>query len=1587
MQRIGDLIHVLPVQTVIRLEEGRTAPESITASFVFTADVSSHITLLADSLARPTGCGFFLQGDFGSGKSHFLAALSAWLCAAPGALRMTGLHDGLRRMQEAKRRLLPVSISLINYRASTALEPILAQAVQQALLDRGAAAELSPAADEERHQLFGRMIDTVLAAGFDGLVLFIDELSEFFRSKPDPASLNEDARTLQLLGELGRGRPLWIIAAVQESIEQTGDIAQATFRKIKDRFPVKLALTTLHIRDLIAKRLIRHKEGADEQIHRAFEDYRANYPGFTADYALFNAVYPVHPVTLSLLQGLGDLFSQHRGIVDFVHARVGGDPSRGIPGILDQPFTELLAPDAIYEHFSQRIQEFSAFHAYPRHVVPHLDEVIHSVIEGDDDRALARRLVRILTLYNLHPAAEVPTARALAQLSGCMIAPHDPDANVQFVTGAILDPVVANSRFLVKKSAASGDPLDAVYTVTTREDHSKTFKARLSRIGADIPGNDSRLVLQPLAELPPSMSWPGAEIMRDIMHRPVTWRHSQRTAGVLFVPQGGEQQAAGRIASAIAAGSIDFALAIAFDKQPFAAPHTAVWRVPSGGPGVDTLREYLSVKLLLSELKPGNPADAPILPMVKEQAARLSPLAAGALMSQVYAGAFDHAGIRVDAAALQIRRFDRLLETAAETMLEERYPRFKEIAPRTMPPSPRMYQRLLEEFVAPGTLSLSEARAKGLAEAIEALAVPLGLIELKSGSYRLAPNPSAHPFLSQAFGLLSPSQPTQLSDFVMRLRTGEYGVPADMAMFVLVSLAHCGMVTLLKSGRAVPLDFISITSVENADAVAPGEIISQADREYLVSQCGFLAPAGGFSSFGLRQQRDAWQAAVKLKKSLDPLIEEIARRSAAASEYAAFRSFDLAGLEKRLNALRTVFDEVKISYQAREGLERFLSAWRASGLTLDDIESVRKLHRFFASSLDQFVFVAHYVKHRSVENAVAEDDYTARSREAVNVMLASPETMVVRDEGVQLSQAFELFRDAYARVYGRGHESYSRSLERPDLSRYSQRLVPLLRRLAAIDTLDRPAGLHKLLADLDAPHKPPCRRSIREELLRSAICACGYQYGDAPPQGPDKQPDETIARCFADYGVILASSAVREAITARAFALKDLSPDMARRLERLSAALAAAAGAPADLLDEQTIIEIGNALSGRAAVRDKPLAALIETLSGRRLTPDKVRRAVDEWLDTKEPDAIIAIGEVNAAGAAAPASARWWSLLRPDLFSAKQTIMTIDEARALEKSCEELFPARGVGERLARIDDARLSRFIAEEPCHTRAIQTAWNMLALRVLGRSVDSAAIAASSRHLVPAEAAAVAARLELLRRLNDALFTAFPDRLSARLHIAALALDPWAASDLHAAADAALDALAAASADWFDSLPPVLPIDIRDNPLVLIVDGLAPDVWLAASTTMGIITKTAVQTWWRLEAKPETVPAMNALFGFANDRDPVNEFSARSIAYHLLSGDEAHSALNLLPPLPADRPAVVRFGAIDKAAHTAGARLVDLPELVRAVVARHVPDLLEYCTKAKRRLVFTTDHGMSFTKRKLSHGRGGVFECAVMRLEWLA
>ncbi|MBD3244312.1 MAG: hypothetical protein GF331_27220, partial [Chitinivibrionales bacterium] len=754
---IGDLIRVPPVQTVIRLEQAHTDARQIAESFVLTADIADHLHVLADSLNRPHGAGCFVQGDFGSGKSHLLAALTALLERAQGSEKLASGHEGLATFVASGKRLLPVDISLVAFRAATPLERIITGAIEQALRARGSDVTLSPLRafiehlrtvldtaesarsfaqsvniDEssldswleehpreayaaglrylshkglpqpeelitDRQEVLAAAMQAVREAGYDGLVLLLDELSEFFRSKPDPAALNEDARMLQLLGELAQREPLWVIAAVQESIERTGDIAQATFRKIKDRFPLRFHLSTVHIRDLIQRRLVVKRDGAAERILDIYERFRSHFRGFAMPSEQFLAVYPVHPVTLSLLEGLGDLFSQHRGIVDFVYARVGGDPSRGIPGILDRPCTELLAPDSLYEHFSQRLMELSSFNAYPRHVIPHLDKTIEQCLDEPDDRQLARRLVRMLVLYAIHPTVQPPTARRLAELAACTITGQDPDLNAQFIGEAILEPVAAQSRFLTRRESATRDPLDATFHLGIEEDFGKALRARIDERMRGIRADDSRVVLEPLAALDAPGSWPG-RVLWDGVQMPANWRGSSRRAFVVFVGDGTQEQASQRIRGLQERAAIDAALAIVYGNTTFECENTAVWRMkPPSGDAAAHLIEHRAVETVLAELRPTNPADTPLAQPAREVLNRLQPMVRQSLLQLVYEGKFDDEVLntRLEPAARQVKHFDRLVELAAASVCENRYPRYADIAPRGLI-SVMVYQRMMD---------------------------------------------------------------------------------------------------------------------------------------------------------------------------------------------------------------------------------------------------------------------------------------------------------------------------------------------------------------------------------------------------------------------------------------------------------------------------------------------------------------------------------------------------------------------------------------------------------------------------------------------------------------------------------------------------------------------------------------------------------------------------------------------------------------------------------------------------------------------------------------------------------------------------
>jgi len=185
------------------------------------------------------------------------------------------------------------------------------------------------------------------------------------------------------------------------------------------------------------------------------------------------------------------------------------------------------------------------------------------------------------------------------------------------------------------------------------------------------------------------------------------------------------------------------------------------------------------------------------------------------------------------------------------------------------------------------------------------------------------------------------------------------------------------------------------------------------------------------------------------------------------------------------------------------------------------------------------------------------------------------------------------------------------------------------------------------------------------------------------------------------------------------------------------------------------------------------------------------------------------------------------------------------------------------------------------------------------------------------------------------------------------------------------------------WLKSLLPVQPIILKDRPVVMIIDGVSPDVWLETMELLKWKLGDPPLSWCRLEADPVTGPAVSALFGFSGDA--MDEFSSRGIPYHRLKGDDVHGLADLLPPFPPDQPVVLWVALVDEAAHTERFRLFEMPEALCRFLVRELPGLQEICAQKNRRLILTTDHGLSLTQTGLSHGKGGVFERVIFKVEW--
>ncbi len=1006
---IRQYVEVRRHPTVVRLQDlDGPGAHWLEETFVVTAEVQRHLAAITEMLRRETGTGVFLIGQYGSGKSHLLAYLTRRLRS--GAV------------VERPPDVCPVS--LVNYSAANRLEDIVSAAL-------GARVEVG-----DRRPAW----EAMLAAHGHGVLLIVDELSEFLRAKSDRHAFNEDVRFLQFLGEWAQDKPFWIVASLQEGIEHTGEIDYELYRKIKDRYPLRLILTPGHVRSLIADGILVKQPGYDAEVARLCQRLREIHGDARVDLAALQAIYPVHPSTLELLEEVRDRFSQTRGVVDFTVTRLAGDVVRGIEPFLDRPFGSLLTPDVIVDHFQDLLETQPEFLPISQQLLPWYRRHLAEIFDRPAQRDLADKLLRLLVLAHLSAARDGVSADEAAAWLLVSAARVEPDRNRRIVE-RLLATLVDRGRYVAARAGR--------YRLDLGDDGGAAFERLLAREKAALQGQDE-VVLETLVGLLPAGAFNPFLLPREQwQHRRALWHFHERPYAVWF---GNEDPP-----------PID-AMGLCL-RLPWAAtppPPTLYTVEPAPIPAPPDLIE-LAALVRLAE-RPGPPE---LRQRIEQRAQARAPLAQRALRSAWQdAALITPEGKREPAPRLEPQAtLDSWLETIALWILRRTYPAFERFAPGHGPLPREAWLRFMR-FAARDDIGTADA--DDYVKLIrEAYLVPMGLLRRKGREYATPANVDQHELVRLVTPLLEHSPAPRAVH--AHLAQPVYGLVADQTNLLLVFLLLQGAIDILKERRSYRESFELLPNPIQYDRIVPGHGLTDEQIRALEQLCDALAVKRPAHWTVLTQRRCAAQLGEVCRRAVDRL-QPLVLQLGEVEQGKALAEHIQQHLE-RWNALHKGRDEL-------HGLQQFLFEIGSPGAFLDEARFFDGLPSRVPHLLAETRRYTHLLQHPAVQRSAASERVGAAPG------LEEPERL-----DAWLQQAARVYAD-HRTWYGERHARWWQEVAGHPIWDWA---VPAVARSRHVELGDALRELESCRGDAE---RRRCRGLV--DLDYQAQCTCGFDGEIAP---------------------------------------------------------------------------------------------------------------------------------------------------------------------------------------------------------------------------------------------------------------------------------------------------------------------------------------------------------------------------------------------------------------------------------------------------------------------------------------------------------
>ena len=259
--KYSDLIQFDPIESVVQLREAdrEESARRLVETFVISDRMGEQLAdLVFQQLQFESPAdnkGLLVVGNYGTGKSHLMAVISA--VAEHEDLAGSLTHPGVAdRAEQIAGRFFVIRAEI---NSSMPLRQFVMETLQDQLAEQGVHFEVPPEDQVRNHKdVFASMMAAFTAQFPDkGLLFVLDELLDYLRSNKEQ-ELMRNLNFLRAVGEFGKGSRFRFIAGVQESLFDNPrfQFAADSLRRVKDRFE-QMRIAREDVAHVVAERLLK----------------------------------------------------------------------------------------------------------------------------------------------------------------------------------------------------------------------------------------------------------------------------------------------------------------------------------------------------------------------------------------------------------------------------------------------------------------------------------------------------------------------------------------------------------------------------------------------------------------------------------------------------------------------------------------------------------------------------------------------------------------------------------------------------------------------------------------------------------------------------------------------------------------------------------------------------------------------------------------------------------------------------------------------------------------------------------------------------------------------------------------------------------------------------------------------------------------------------------------------------------------------------------------------------------------------------------------------------------------------------------